>query len=525
MPITGALPAAPVRKTGPIPDESTATLSVGQLALCSTPEARGCLDYETAQQLGALPLGLMPGCGRGILTVAAAPQTPAERQDLLSVLRFAADKEVRLVSVDKQTLSSAIFAAYNGDDSALQIKIERLQASASGKSSRHSFNDLPEFRPKSGEAAQFLASLIDYAIAHNASDLHIIPEQRGTAVKLRIDGSLMSHKGTICPLNCHQQIIARLKVLSALDSTARLMPQDGALCVPLYGRAVHARLSIMPTIHGEKAVLRFACSHGPIELGRLGLDQRTCAALEAFMQRREGAALFCGATGSGKTTTMYALMQQLTSKNLGLVSIEDPVEVHMNGVAQTSLNEKLGLDYAACLRSVLRQDPDVILLGEIRDEQSAKIAFQAALTGHLMLSTVHARNVFEVFLRLANLEVDNIMLAQAVNLVVCQKLLARLCDGCKVFDLEGSERVGSEIYKPVGCRQCGYSGYSGRVLAVESLSLDRPLSNWLLQGERQLSCMRALCNSGNYSSLNTALARLVKEGKLSLSQLEQAVEC
>jgi type II secretory ATPase GspE/PulE/Tfp pilus assembly ATPase PilB-like protein len=281
---------------------------------------------------------------------------------------------------------------------------------------------------------------------------------------------------------------------------------------------VHVRISIMPTVHGEKAVLRLLGCEGLRPIEALGFDERALSFISAFCGRADGAALLAGPTGSGKTTTMYAIMQRLQSRNLSLISIEDPVEIRLDGVSQTSVNEQLGLTYAHCLRSVLRQDPDVILLGEIRDEESARIAFQAALTGHLLLATVHARSVAEVFLRLRSLQLDDLSIAQGVNLLVCQRLLPRLCEHCKVIDLANANMLEHNVYQPVGCRRCDYSGFEGRVLAAEALEIEPALSKKLASGAISFGDVSRHTPDKNYSPMLRSLEKLLRAGKISMDQ-------
>ena len=494
-------------------------IALKDLLACSTPEARRCLAYETAEKLQVLPLGLMRMFDGELLTIAAQRSDDPE---LISALRFATGKTVRLIAVKTTALSQAIFAAYHGDGR----QLENIVSGLKGQCRREGALGLSpakvlDFRSGNSQAVKLLVSLVDFAMAHNASDLHLWPRPEGCFVKMRINGELLLHEESLGGLGLHNQLITRLKVLCNLDTSQHVLPQDGSFKTAAGGREVQVRVSIMPTVHGEKAVLRFSSCEGLITLADLGCDERTYNALRDFMDGKEGAALFAGPTGSGKSTTMYAIMHELSDGNLSLVSIEDPIEMQLKGVAQTSVNDKVGLNYAACLRAVLRQDPDVILLGEVRDEESARIAFQAALTGHLLLSTVHARSVFEVFMRLEHLGVDSLLMGQTINLVVCQRLLPKLCEHCRVFDLEGSNLMGRELFKPVGCNACEYSGFSGRVLALESLSVDETVSRWLRTGKHDYLGLHSLCNARNYSSFRGSLLTLLKEGKISLKQVRE----
>ncbi|MBN8548550.1 MAG: Flp pilus assembly complex ATPase component TadA, partial [Deltaproteobacteria bacterium] len=357
------------------------------LSRCSSDEARNLLPYEQAIKLKVLPLGIISLFEGKVLSVAAPTLRDAE---LVSALKFATGYEVKLVPTKLQVLMTAIHFAYRGSEKELGASLQKV-AKAEPPSQRQA-SHIPDFRPAAGDIAQLLASLVDYALSRGASDIHLVPLRDGGHVRMRVQGELFRHEAAFCSLENHAKIISRLKVLAALDVTLRSAPQDGSFSIPIQDAQVFARLSVMPTVHGEKAVIRLMNANGPLQLDELGLDERSKEMLERHAQRSEGSIIFAGPTGSGKTTSMYALLQNLVAQNLSVVSIEDPVEIQIPGVAQTSVDEKRELGFSSCLRSILRQDPDVILLGEMRDEESAKIALQAALTGHLLLTTVHARD-------------------------------------------------------------------------------------------------------------------------------------
>jgi len=314
-------------------------------------------------------------------------------------------------------------------------------------------------------------------------------------------------------------------VLANLNIAKRALPQDGAFSV-LAGRdKVFIRVSIMPTVSGEKAVLRFTGGRGVLPLLELGLHPLTLFSIQTVCRKLGGAILFCGPTGSGKTTTMYSVLDSLSENNINLVSIEDPVETVLMGVSQTAINEQEGLTYASCLKAIVRQDPDVILLGEIRDSESAQMALRATLTGHLLLSSIHARNVFDVLLRLRNLGIDDLTMAQGVALIICQRLIPSLCDSCKVIDLKNSNIAKRELFQPVGCKQCDYSGFAGRVLADESLLITKELSDCIASGEISTARLREFADNKSYVSLDSSVRTLLKEGIICMDGFERVVSC
>jgi len=487
------------------------------LCRCSTREARACLDFEQAAKYRLLPLGIIRLKGREVLHLAS---DTAPTPQLISELKFMAGREIHVIAVETENLDRAIFAAYHGDDIRLSEGIsDACRKHETGKTGKiYSVGNIIEFRPQRGEAAGMLATLIDYAISHQASDLHLIPRQDGMHLRLRTDGMLSSHEETLCPLSLHNQVINRIKVLSGLDITLHDLPQDGGFSVPAGGRSFHLRVSLMPTVHGEKAVLRFLGCEEFISMESLGIAPEIMFFLNQFMQHNEGALFFAGPTGSGKSTSMYAVIEKLGKRSLSCVSIEDPVEVYISAVSQTSINPSAGLDYASCLRSILRQDPDAILLGEIRDEESARAALQAAITGHLLLTTVHARDVCEVLLRLRNFGVDNLTLGRAVSLIICQKLLPALCEHCRVLDLQAANFTGYEVKQEVGCESCDYSGFSGRVLAAECLHISAALSGKIAAGDFAAFSGEALKDCSEYLPFRYTLEKLLKAGKISMRQ-------
>lgn len=445
------------------------SLSSDALSRCSTAEARALLSIELAQRLTVLPLGFIGDVSDGFVTCAVPVGYSAINA---GDIRFALGREVRLVEVDPDVLARAIVVAYHGDSARLERDLESLRRADAAALPRMRLEGTDSFRLESSDAANFLATLLEYAIAQGASDLHLVPRREGTVARLRIRGELRQRDEPLCSLGTHTQLIGRLKVLARVDTTARFVPIDGAFLVPRPGgSAVSVRLSILPTIHGEKAVLRFMGMGEVPTLSELGYSPAAHAAIERFLNRREGAALFAGPTGSGKSTAIYAALGACVGQGRSVVSLEDPVELEVPGASQTTIDPERGLDYAVGLRAILRQDPDVIALGEIRDETSAAVALRAALTGHLVLSTVHARTAREVLVRLCDLGVDGSILEQSVRLVVCQRLVPTLCARCKVVDLAASLLHRYTVYRAVGCARCDYSGFGGRTLVAEVLEL------------------------------------------------------
>lgn len=498
-------------------------LTAKALARCSDSAARKLLSFEVAQKLKVLPLTTL---NINDTEVFSAAYCAGEESQVAAAIRFSADMEVKLVLVQEEILKQAMFIAYKGDEHFLSSKMKQVNQNSIMAANVEIVKDsILDFRAAQSDPAQLLTALVDYAIARSASDLHILCKQDGCFVNLRIDGELFAHQEPICSLQIHQQMISRIKVLSGMTTTQKNLPQDGSFSLNFADRNVNIRVAVMPTVYGEKLVMRFMGCESLLPLDDLGLDTFTINAIEKITKQGEGAIIFCGPTGSGKSTTMYSLMNQLKNRNLSLVSIEDPVEMRMQGISQTEIKAEQGLDFLTCLRAVLRQDPDVLLLGEMRDIESAKIAMHAALTGHLLLSTVHSRNAMGVFMRLLGLGVDIQTMSASLRIVVCQHLLPKLCAKCRIFDLVAyreieQENKAAEIFKPVGCRECDYTGFSGRILVNESILVDREISDYLSEINFNAKGLRKLLNQNNYVSLSDNLKQLLFSGQISYDQYQ-----
>ncbi|MBX7142955.1 MAG: GspE/PulE family protein [Oligoflexia bacterium] len=475
------------------------------LSLCSHSDARKLIPYQTAEQWQVLPLGLSSLYDGVHLCVAAAV---GASPDLAAALRFACGYPVRVVEVDADILHEAIFISYHRESSALCSHIATLRAQAKNRESTSGL----DLRAATSDSAKFLAVLIDYAIAQEASDIHISPRHDGSFVRLRVNGELLDHDAAVADLKQHEQLISRIKVLASLDTTQRRLPQDGSFGVNVGQRRLHIRVSTLPTVHGEKAVLRIMNNGSHLELQDLGLCPAAQEMLQKHLTQAEGAILVAGSTGSGKTTTLYAALRNLQKRGLQIASVEDPVEVPVDGVSQTSIDPAIGLTYSECLKAILRQDPDVIMLGEIRDANSAQIALHASLTGHLVLATVHARSVIEIISRLKVLNIDTLSVAQSVSLLMCQRLLRRLCSKCKVVDFLESREFGNEIYRPVGCAACDYSGFNGSLLVSEMLEVGQELRDILLRGSEMDFTLSE--ETSGYISMKSQICNLIRAGEV-----------
>ena len=364
------------------------------------------------------------------------------------------------------------------------------------------------------------------AIQRRASDIHIEALETEVLIKYRIDGALY-HALEPIDKRHHQTIISRIKVMSELDIAEKRVPQDGRFKLRMRNRTIDFRVSIMPSVHGEDCVIRILDKESMSEefsrlrLDVLGLDDETVLKLQKFIREPYGMVLVTGPTGSGKTTTLYACLSEIQSSEDKIITIEDPVEYQLRGVSQIPVNEKKGLTFARGLRSILRHDPDKIMVGEIRDEETAQIAIQSALTGHLVFTTVHANNVFDVLGRFLNMNVDLYNFVSSLNCVLAQRLVRMICQHCKVqaesdpqllVDSGLDPRVYKdfEFFEGVGCLECNGTGFHGRTAVSELLDLSDHVRELILDRRPASDIKRAATEEGMVFLRESALQKVMQ---------------
>ena len=334
-----------------------------------------------------------------------------------------------------------------------------------------------------GPVIRYVNYIIQNAIKEGASDIHIEPSEKKLKVRFRIDGELFETMNP--PAAMSAAITSRLKIMANLDISQRRIPQDGRIRCTVQGRKLDLRMSTLPTAYGEKTVMRILDTKSiNVQLEDLGFHEDTLAIWKKQVEAPHGIVLVTGPTGSGKTTTLYSSLRQLDKNSMNISTVEDPVEYHLEGITQTQTHEKIGMTFATALRSLLRQDPDVIMLGEIRDSETAQIAVQAALTGHLVLSTLHTNDAPASITRLVNIGLEPFLVGAAVNGVLAQRLVRRLCAACKhqqkptdeMAEFLQMQGLDAElVWAPKGCDKCRHTGYSGRVGIYELLTVDDQL--------------------------------------------------
>lgn len=364
------------------------------------------------------------------------------------------------------------------------------------------------------------------ALERRASDIHIQPRQDSILVRFRVDGKL--EEAPAPPRQFFLPFISRIKLLSNMDISVSRIPQDGRFTYRTREREISVRTSTMPTIWGEKVVLRLLDQSGDaMDLEQLGLDAREQRIIESGLKRPYGMLLATGPTGSGKTTLLYALLKRLNTTDVNIVTLEDPVEYRMDSIAQIQLNRKAGMTFATGLRSVLRQDPDVIMVGEVRDLETADIAVRAALTGHKVLSTLHTNNAAETITRLIEMGIEPFLVASTLLVSVAQRLVRRVCTDCceeflatpsilKAMQVKTTEQI--RIRRAVGCPRCGRTGFKGRIGVYEILEIDQAVQDLILRRASSATIRNAAVEAGKLHTLKQNAAIKVLRGLTTIEE-------
>ena len=385
-------------------------------------------------------------------------------------------------------------------------------------------------------AVKLVNSTLYDALKAGASDIHLESTAGGLAVKYRVDG-VLDHATAVNGVEVAEHIISRLKVLAELDIAERRVPQDGSFRVEANGRDIDLRVSIMPSIHGEDAVIRILDkramieAYGALTLEALGFDAASLVSLRMLAEEAYGMLLVTGPTGSGKTTTLYAALTEIHNGRDKIITIEDPVEYQLPGILQIPVNEKKGLTFAKGLRSILRHDPDKIMVGEIRDRETAEIAVQSALTGHLLLTTVHANNVFDVFGRFTHMGIDPYAFVSALNGIWAQRLVRLNCPHCAVPQLPSEQDLLRVRLSPdevrdyrfmqgAGCGDCRGTGYKGRKAIAEILTLNDEIREMIIE-KRPIRHIKDAARLNGTRTLREAALELVRDGVTTLAEIKR----
>ena len=376
-------------------------------------------------------------------------------------------------------------------------------------------------------------TIIGRVIDLRASDIHLEPFDDGLHVRYRVDGVI--HPGELVPPRLSAAVNSRVKLLAHLDIAERRLPQDGRIKTRVKGRELDLRVSTVPTVHGESVVMRVLDRASVrLELEKMGFEKDTLARFNTLLARPHGILLVTGPTGSGKTTTLYAALAKIDASAQKIITVEDPVEYQLEGINQIQVHSQINLTFANALRSILRQDPDIIMIGEMRDGETAQIAVQSALTGHLVLSTLHTNTAAGAVIRMQDMGVEPYLITSAVNGVLAQRLVRTLCSHCKEPHEPGPEvreRTGlarfcamdQHIYRAVGCDQCRHSGYRGRTGIHELLVLDEPMRRAIIEG-RDANILNAIAAESGMLNLYEDGLRKVAAGHTTLDELARVTQ-
>lgn len=377
-------------------------------------------------------------------------------------------------------------------------------------------------RAEEAPVVKLVDLIIKQAIDERASDIHIEPFKDKISLRYRIDGVL--HEIPPPAKHLHLPIISRIKIISKLDIAEKRLPQDGGFTVRIEGRNIDLRVSVMPTIYGEKIVMRILDKGGVVlDLARLGFLPQQLELIRRAIVMPYGLIFLTGPTGSGKSTTLYAALSEIKSPKKNIVTVEDPVEYHMDGINQVQIKPEIGLTFASALRSFLRQDPDIMMVGEVRDLETAQICVRSALTGHLVLSTLHTNDAASAITRLMDIGVEPYLLMPSLVLIVAQRLVRRLCQECKEpyepsFEERERFKLGQDlIYRPKGCDKCNHIGYRGRLVVSEVLFVDDQIRAMIDSNVNSQVIKKKACENGMITLYESSMKK-VQEGSTSLEE-------
>ena len=489
------------------------------------------IPVEIVQKHQVVPLSK----DRFLLTVAMTDPMDIDTLDKIEVLT---NTEVEVVICTEKELNhivSSMYGSLSGIGGVLE-GIEEMEFERSDESEQQpltedvevgSLHDMVEEAP----VIRLVNSILAQAVREGASDIHISPEKDFVQVRFRVDGRL--HEVPAPPKSMILLIISRLKILANMDIARSRIPQDGRFTVKMDNKEINIRASTIPTIYGENLVLRLLdTSAGVYSLGSLGIVDQDIQKIENAISKPYGMILSTGPTGSGKSTCLYSILQKINKPDINIITLEDPVEYRVEKIRQIQLNRKAGMTFADGLRSIMRQDPDVIMVGEIRDAETATISVQAALTGHRVLSTVHTNDAAGAITRFIDMGIEPFLVSSVMLLSIAQRLIRRVCPYCRkpykppqaILEYWGLDKVeGADFVKGTGCFNCMDTGYKGRVGLYEILSIDEMVQNMILQRKSAQEITRTAKAEGLLSTLMEDATRKVLEGVTTLEEAASAV--
>lgn len=474
--------------------------------------------------------------------VAKIPETLANKYNILAAevkgnslsvvtsdpMNFYGFEDIRLVTGMDLTISLATADSVSNAISYHYSQVRARSAAdvANNQTTQFQIADEEIYDSESDDTpvVKLLNSLLTNGFNSNVSDIHIEPFDNETLVRMRIDGMLI--ESMKLQKNIHNALVVRTKILANLDISEKRIPQDGHFVITINGERMNLRVSIVPTVHGEKIVLRYLNSNTPIDYANhFGMNDLNYDKMLQMMDNPNGIIYVTGPTGSGKTTTLYMIMEKLAKKDVNILTIEDPVEKTLDRINQMQVNNVAGLTFESGLRAILRQDPDIIMVGETRDAETASISVRAAITGHLVVSTLHTNDAISTIVRLQDMGIEPYMVANSVVGIVAQRLVKKVCPHCakKVVPTEDEERIlGKKIEyvnKSVGCPACHQTGYKGRIAVHEMIVIDKKIRKMISDRADISDIFDYVREHQNYHSLLDETLKLVEEGKTTVEEL------
>lgn len=474
--------------------------------------------------------------------VSRIPETLAKKYNILSTeikgntlgvvtsdpMNFYGFEDIRLVTGMDLAISLATTEAVKNAISYYYSEVRARNAAdvANQQTNQFQMSDEEIFDSEADDTpvVKLLNSLLTNGFNSNVSDIHIEPFDNETLVRMRIDGMLI--ESMKLQKNIHNALVVRTKILANLDISEKRIPQDGHFVITINGERMNLRVSIVPTVHGEKIVLRYLNSNTPIDYANhFGMNDENYEKMMKMMDNPNGIIYVTGPTGSGKTTTLYMIMEKLAKRDVNILTIEDPVEKTLDRINQMQVNNVAGLTFESGLRAILRQDPDIIMVGETRDAETASISVRAAITGHLVVSTLHTNDAISTIVRLEDMGIEPYMVSNSVVGIVAQRLVKKVCSHCakKVKANDDDKRImGKDIeyvYQSVGCPACHHTGYKGRIAVHEMILIDKRIRRMISDKNDISDIFDYVKVNQNYHSLFEETLKLVEEGKTTVNEL------
>jgi type IV pilus assembly protein PilB len=489
------------------------------------PSALSFVPELLARKHNCIPVRIDPDDGRLVIAMADPANVVA-----VDDIRALSKKEVRTVVATKADVQGAINRNYRLD-SAAESLVEEASAEAQEREDLEAAAESAS--AEDAPIIKLVNMLVTQAISDRASDIHIEPEERAVRVRYRIDGVL--HEVMSPPKSVQSGLTSRLKIMADINIAERRIPQDGRIGLVVQGKSIDIRVATLPTVHGEKIVMRILDKSSVLlELQDLGFLPQNFLRFQQSFTKPYGEILVTGPTGSGKSTTLYATLNILNKPEVNVITVEDPVEYRLPGINQVQTHTKAGLTFASALRSILRSDPDIVLIGEIRDRETAKISTEAALTGHLVLSSLHTNDAPSALTRLVEMGIEPYLVASALDCVLAQRLARKLCSRCKEAyapteeDLTGSglpvasDEEPPKLYRAVGCSACGHTGYKGRMAVHEVMTVSEEIERLVVESASSEEMKRVAREQGMLTLREDGLEK-VRAGQTSIEEILRVV--